>query len=282
MVEAKFPRMQHLPRELSGMSSTINRVTEDRISKVLEMDANLMSSATVQPAFKQARLSPRAHNFEIGSCHAPAFARNRHLLAMNAMTRDRRDNASGRTPQFPDDKRQVDLVDRARRELPRKAIVRKIVLRHHQTTACFFIQSMNNAGSLLPADTGKIFAMRKQSVNQRPALAAGAGMNRNSRWFVYHDEIVVFKQDEERDLFRDEIDRRHRRLEQYNAVARSNHVARTRSSSVYRYVTLANKRLNSRPGKFRRRFSEKTIQPRAAIRYRDIEFAAVFLCHGRC
>jgi hypothetical protein len=279
MLETKFPRMQHLPRNLPGMSSTINRVTEDRISKMLEMDADLMSSTTVQPAFKQARLSPRAHDFEIGSRHPAAFARNRHFLAMNPMTCNRRDNASGSGPRFPGNKRQVDLVNRARRELPRKVDVRKVILRHYQTTARFFIQSMNDAWSLLPADPRKIFAMRQQSVNQRAGLAAGAWVNRNPRGFVYHDQIAVFEQDGQRDFFRGQIDRFLRRFDQCNAVACFNHVARTRSSSIYCYVTLANKRLNSRPGEFGRRFSEKTIQPRAGIHWRDIEFAAVLLCH---
>jgi len=141
---------------------------------------------------------------------------------------------------------------------------------------------MHNAWSLLPTDTGKIFAMRQQSVNQRPALAAGAGMNRNSRRFVYHDEVVVFKQDGERNLFRGKIYRFHRRFDQSDMIARSNHVAHTRSNSVSGDVTLANKSLNSRPGKFRRRFSEKPIQARAGIRWGDIEFAAVLLCHLRC
>ena len=207
---------------------------------MLEMNANLMSSTTVQPALKQGCLSSRAHDFEIGSRHAPAFTRNRHLLAMNPMTCNRRDDAPGSAPQFPGNKREVDLLNRARRELPGKVDVRKVILRRHQTTARFFIQSMNNARSLL---------------------------------------AVVFEQDGERDLLRGEIDRFHWRLDQGNAVACSNHVARTRSSSIYCYVTLANKRLNSRPGKFRRRFSEKTIQPRVGIHWRDIEFAAVLLCH---
>lgn len=279
VVEAKFPSMQHLPRELSGTFSAIKRVTEDRISKVLQMDANLVSSAAVQPAFKQARRSARAHDFEIGSRDPSAFARNRHLLAMNAMTHNRRDDASGSTPRFPGNKRQVDLVDRARRELPRKISVRKIVLRHYQTTARSFIQAMNNARPFLSADPGKILAMRKQSVNQRAAFAAGTRMNGNSRGFVYHDEIVIFKQNGDRDLFRDEIDRFHRRLDHGNKVACSNQVTRTGTSSVHCYMTLPNKRLNSRPGKFRRHFSQKTIQSRAGIHWRDIEFAAVSLSH---
>ena len=94
MIETQFPRMEHLPREFSGAPSTINRITEDRIAKMLEMDANLMSSTTVQPAFKQARLSSRAHDFKIGLCHTSAFARDRHLLAMNAMTCNGRNDAS--------------------------------------------------------------------------------------------------------------------------------------------------------------------------------------------
>ena len=106
---------------------------------MLEMDTNLMSSAAVQPAFKQACLSSHAHDFEISSRRAPAFSRNRHLFAMNAMTPDRRDDACGSTLQFPGDKCKVDLINRARCELPRKLDVGKIILRHHQTTARFFI-----------------------------------------------------------------------------------------------------------------------------------------------
>ena len=246
---------------------------------MLEMDANLMSSTTVQPALNKARLSPPAHDFEIGSRHAPAFARNRHLLAMNAMTCNRRDDASGSAPQFPGNKREVDLVNRARRELPREVDVRKIILRDHETTARFFIQSMNNARSLLPADTRKIFAMRQQSVSQGAAFAAGTRVNRNPRGFVYHDEIVVFKQHRERDLFRDQIDRFHRRLDQSNAVACSDHIARTRNAAVYPYVTLPNKCLDSRTRKFPGRFREKTIHSRPGIRCRNDEFAAVFLRH---
>src|SRR5205085_6369282 len=51
--EPKFPRMQHLPRNLSSVSSTINGIAENRMSKMLEMDTNLMRSTAVQPAFKQ-------------------------------------------------------------------------------------------------------------------------------------------------------------------------------------------------------------------------------------
>src|SRR5437868_10320009 len=79
VIEAKFPSVQHLPRKLSGASSAINRVAQDWIPKMLEMDANLMGSTTVQPAFKQARISSHLHDSEIGSCDAPAAVGNGHF-----------------------------------------------------------------------------------------------------------------------------------------------------------------------------------------------------------
>src|ERR1051326_2028761 len=109
MIETKFPRMQHLPREPSGTFSAVNRVPENRMAEMLKVHANLMSATTVQAAFQQAGIWAGAQHFEIGSRHAPAFARNGHLLTMNLMTRNGRDDASKGPPQFPGNKRQVNF-----------------------------------------------------------------------------------------------------------------------------------------------------------------------------
>ena len=159
------------------------------------------ASATVQPAFEQARLSPTAHHFEIRSRFSPTFARNRHLFAMNPMTCDGGNNCSGTAPQLPGNERQVNLFNRAGRELSRKLDVRKIILCHRQATACFLIQSMNDPWSLLPADPGKIFAMRSKALTNVPRLRPAPGEPK-SRRFVYHNQVVVFEQNGERDFFR--------------------------------------------------------------------------------
>src|SRR5438105_10188147 len=145
------------------------------------MHPNLMRPATVQSALEQARLASTAHYFEIRSRFSPAFARNPHFFAMNPMTRDRGNNCSGTATQLPRNERKVNLVDRAGRELPGQLQMRKIILCHRQAAARFLIKAMNNARSLLATDAGKIFAMRKQSVNQGAAFASSARMNRNSR-----------------------------------------------------------------------------------------------------
>src|SRR5438067_11015423 len=121
---------------------------------------------------------------------------------------------------------------------------------------------MNNPRSLLAADAGKISAMRKQGVDQCAALAAGARMNRNSRRFVYNNQVVVFEQNGERDLFRDQIKRLNGWLDQDNVIARSDNIARTRHRADDCDEPIADKRLDSRPQKLLRRLGKKTVQPR--------------------
>src|SRR5205814_1067669 len=154
MSKPKLPRMQHLPRESSGLPPTVNTVAEDRMSEMLKMHANLMSPAAVQPALEEAGIVSGAHDLEIGA-------------------------------RFP------------------------------------------------------------------PAFAPGPGMDQNPSRLVEHDQVLVFEQNRERDLFRHEIDRFSGRLDKDDPVAHSNHVARTRDPGVYRDMTLLDQPLNARTGEFR-------------------------------
>ena len=104
-------------------------------------------------------------------------------------------------------------------------------------------------------------------------------MNRNSRRFVYNNHVVVFEQNGERDLFRDQIKRLNGWFDQDNAIARSDNVARTRHRAVNCDEPIPDKRLDSRTRKLARRIGKKTVQPRAHIRSFNDKFTAVFLCH---
>src|SRR5580765_3545878 len=112
--------------------------------KMLKMDPDLMRPATVQPAFEQARVASTAYYFEIRSRFSPAFARNRHLFAVNPMTRDGGNNCSRLGAYLSRNKGKINLVDRAGRELSRKLQMGKIILCHRQAAACFLIKPMNN------------------------------------------------------------------------------------------------------------------------------------------
>src|SRR5438045_8572805 len=214
------------------------------MSKMLEMHTNLMRPATVQPAFEQARIASTAHDFEIRSRFSPTFARDRHFLAMNSMPRDCGHNCSETATQLPGVESQVNLFQSARRELPGQVEMRKIILCHYQAAACFLIKPMNNARPFLAADAGKIFAMRQQGINQCAPSSSSARMNRNSGRFVYNNQIVVFEQNGERDLFWDEIDCLNRWFHHDNAVTRVNDVAWARRTAIYRHETFPDKGWN--------------------------------------
>src|ERR1700751_5088024 len=96
--------------------------------KMLKMDSNLMCPAAVQPALEQARLPSTAYYFEIRFLLSPTFAPDPHPFAMNPMTRDGGNNCSGPPTQPPGDERQVNLFNRAGRELSGKLLMGKIIL----------------------------------------------------------------------------------------------------------------------------------------------------------
>jgi len=247
--------------------------------KMLKMDPNLMRPATVQPAFEQARLASTAYYFEIRSRFSPALARDCHFFAMNPMTRDGGNNCSRLGTYLSGNKRKINLVDRAGGELSRNLQMGKIILCHRQAAACFLVKPMHNPRSLFAADAGKIFAMRKQGINQCAAFPSCARMNRNSRRFVYNNQVVIFEQNGERDLLRDQINRLKRWFDQDNAIARSHNVACTPHCAVDCDEPVADQRLDSRTRKLIRRVGEKTVQPRARIRFFNDKLAAVLLCH---
>src|SRR5438045_1705911 len=230
------------------------------MSKMLEMHTNLMRPATVQSAFYAARAASTAHYFILRSRFSPAFACDRHFLAMNSMTGDCGHNCSGTATQLPGDEREVNFFHSARRELPGQVEMCEIILCHYQAAACFLIKPMNNARPFLAADAGKIFAMRQQGINQCAAFPSSARMNRNSRRFVYNNQVVIFEQNGERDFFWDQINRSNRGFHQDNAVACPHDVACARRLAIDRDESLANKRLNPRTRKLVRRTGEKPIQ----------------------
>ena len=50
MMEAQFPRMQHLAWEIFRKARRINFIAEDRVTEMMKMHPNLMGASAVQPA----------------------------------------------------------------------------------------------------------------------------------------------------------------------------------------------------------------------------------------
>src|SRR5439155_27264335 len=142
----------------------------------------------------------------------------------------------------------------------------KSIFWYDRPSAWFLMKPMTNARPFFPVDARKIFAMRKQAINQCASFPPSSRMNRDSRRFIYNNQVGVFEENRERDRFRHEVNRLRRWFDQENAIARPNNVACTRHCAIDGDEPLTDKRLNSRTRKLVRKIGEKTIQPRARIR----------------
>lgn len=104
--------------------------------------------------------------------------------------------------------------------------MRLIVLGHDQTSARILVEPMHNAGPFLASDPGKRRAMMKQGVDQSVLAMTRARMDDQAGRFVQDDEIIVFEENMQWDRLRPVQARLGRRLAHFDAIARSNLVAR--------------------------------------------------------
>src|SRR5947208_14303902 len=75
-----------------------------------------------------------------------------------------------------------------------------VVFGDDKTAACFFVETMNDAGALFPADPRQHGAVVEERIDQSVFAMTGARMNDKPRRFVEHHEITVFEENLRRDL----------------------------------------------------------------------------------
>src|SRR4051812_40989939 len=105
---------------------------------------------------------------------------------MNGMASDSFVDDAGRLSRRSGHEGQVDFSHGARGKLLRKIAVGRVVFGNDQGAARFLVEAMDDAGTFLAADAGKIFTMGQERVDQSSLLVPGAGMNDQPRGFVEH------------------------------------------------------------------------------------------------
>jgi len=88
MLEAQFPRVQHLPRKIFGNARRINFIAEHGMTEMMKMHANLMGASTVQPALNQTCLLAGANQPILGFSRTSAHGSHPHSLSMDRMSSD--------------------------------------------------------------------------------------------------------------------------------------------------------------------------------------------------
>ena len=151
---------------------------------------------------------------------------------MDRMAADFVFNHANRSTHFSRHQREINFFDRALGKLNRERMMRLVIFGNDQAAARVFVETMHNSGTLFPADSGQRLAMMKQRVDQRVLAVAGSRMDDQAGRFVNHNQIIVFMENFERDLFWPMIDLSRRWFGHLNDVTGPDRIARAGAFAV--------------------------------------------------
>jgi hypothetical protein len=103
--------------------------------------------------------------------------------------------------------------------------VRGVIFGDDKATTRLFVETMNDARTLFPADSRQRDAVVEQRVNQGVLAMTSSRMNDKPGRFIDDDEIIVFEENLKRDRFWQGFDFLRRRLGELDLVATSNNLA---------------------------------------------------------
>src|SRR5438132_3368567 len=137
--------------------------------------------------------------------------------------------------------------------------MRPIVFRDQDATAGFFIQAVNYAGSKFASNTAQVFNVMQQGIDKRPRLNACARMHHHAGRFIDHNEMIIFKEDLERDIFGCQVNRFRPRLPNHNRISAPHLLACPTVFTIQRDAARRDKLLNPAAGKASYCFCQKNV-----------------------
>ena len=101
---------------------------------------------------------------------------------------------------------QVGLVGAAIGKLLGESLVGEVVLGYDKTAAGVLIESMDNSRPGNPANAAELsLTVVEEGVDQRARRVAGRGVDADSRSLVENDQMLIFKENVERNRFGQDI-----------------------------------------------------------------------------
>lgn len=184
---------------------------------------------------------------------------------MDRMSSDFLFDYASRFAQFSGDECEVNLFHCARGELFGEFAMCVVILSHHETAACFFVETVNDARPFFSTDPRQSGAMAEQRVDQSMFALTCAGMNGEAGWFVDNGEIIVFEENIEWNRLRSRLDLLHRRLNQINLVTAADNAPRSGGFLVEPNESATDQLLKARPGIFRKSLRQKLIKAQLCL-----------------
>src|SRR5439155_572763 len=189
MPQRQLGRVQRLAREGKAMAraATVHHVADQRVTDMLEVNADLVRAPRFQPAFDQRRAAEALQDAK-RSARRLAAVRYRHANPRADVAAHRGIDHSARRRIALHD-REVHAAHRPIGELLREVGLRGYGFRHHQQAARVLVETVDDAG---PWYSGQGRRMRQQRVEKRAVRLARARMHDQARRLVDHDQLRVF------------------------------------------------------------------------------------------
>ena len=103
--------------------------------------------------------------------------------------------------------------------------MRPVIFSYDKATARVFVETMNDTGTLLSADSRQSRGVVQEGVHQSMFAMTSARMNDKSRRFINDDQVVIFEENLKRDLLWQGNNLFQRWLGELDLVAISNNLA---------------------------------------------------------
>jgi len=132
---------------------------------------------------------------------APGIFDYRHFLTMNRVASKGSGNGTGSMAQEARSQGQVDFFNGASGELLGEEIVGVIVFGNHDAAAGFLIQAVDDPGALFASDAREVRAVVEEGIDQGMSRISHGRMDHQTRGFIDHNQVVVFEEDIQGDVF---------------------------------------------------------------------------------
>ena len=227
--KGKAGRMEGLPRQaprhicrmikgrtlamsLDPAMPAIDRIPDQRVSDMSQMEPNLMCSTGFKlapdkcrrwPWVRAAYLPPGLQRGVMGDgASALTIINHCHFLSIMRASGDVPLNRPCAWPRRAPGQRQIRSFNVMVREQGGQAPMSDLRFSHSQNTCGVLIQTMHNAGSLNSANPRQITpAVVQQGIDQCPGPAPRSRVHRHTRHFIHKEQVLIFEQDIEGNIF---------------------------------------------------------------------------------
>lgn len=267
MNKAKAPCVEALTLQtFIGGRGAVGIVAQQRVADAGHVDPDLVGATGLQTAADMGIAPISGDDLPVGHGRLCVFTGDSHALSVRRMAAYGRVHRAAVLPEIAPDNGLIFAVKAVVGELSGQALVSKVVFCYDQKPGGVLVNTVDNTGALLPADTGeRIPAVPQQGVHQCTVRMAGGGVDHHTPGFVDHHQIPILIDNIQRNVLGNQGKLFHFRQDDLKAVAGSAFVIFLHRTAVEGDNALLDEPLYRAAGEFLQIAREESVDPFAAL-----------------